>query len=107
MYHYTDGGLRNVWLANGHEIKNTPYGEGVVALDDMDQRQAKQVLVEMARLLAVAATPGKVMQRTNGNQRFDRLECHGGRLPVQEGCFRKAPSGPEPVLQFKRNNLIN
>jgi len=29
MYHFTDGGLRNVWLANGYEIKQTPYGEGV------------------------------------------------------------------------------
>ena len=29
MYHYTDGGLRNVWLANGYEIKKTPLGEGV------------------------------------------------------------------------------
>jgi putative transcriptional regulator len=29
MYHYTYGGLRNVWLANGYEIKQTPYGEGV------------------------------------------------------------------------------
>ncbi len=29
MYHYTDGGLRNVWLANGYEIKKTPFGEGV------------------------------------------------------------------------------
>jgi DNA-binding transcriptional regulator YiaG len=29
MYHYTDGGLRNVWLANGYEIIQTPYGEGV------------------------------------------------------------------------------
>lgn len=29
MYHYTDGGLRNVWLANGYEIQKTPFGEGV------------------------------------------------------------------------------
>ena len=29
MYHCTDGGLRTVWLANGDEIKQTPYGEGV------------------------------------------------------------------------------
>ena len=29
MYHYTDGGLRNVWLANGYEITQTPHGEGV------------------------------------------------------------------------------
>lgn len=30
MYHYTDGGLRNVWLANGYEIKQTPHGKGVL-----------------------------------------------------------------------------
>ena len=35
MYHYTDGGLRNVWLANGYEIKKTPFGEGV-AFHDLD-----------------------------------------------------------------------
>ena len=29
MYHYTDGGLRNVWLANGYGITQTPYCEGV------------------------------------------------------------------------------
>ncbi|MFZ6769917.1 helix-turn-helix domain-containing protein [Undibacterium sp. Di26W] len=29
MYHFTDGGLRNVWLANGYVEHNTPYGKGV------------------------------------------------------------------------------
>lgn len=24
MYRYTDGGLRNVWLANGYEVKQPP-----------------------------------------------------------------------------------
>ena len=33
MYHYTDGGLRNVWLANGYTVRQTPYGEGVVIHD--------------------------------------------------------------------------
>ena len=33
MYHYTDGGLRNVWLANGYEVKETPYGSSVVIQD--------------------------------------------------------------------------
>ena len=33
MYHYTDGGLRNVWLANGYEIRKTPYGDGIVFHD--------------------------------------------------------------------------
>lgn len=28
-YHYTESGLRNVWLKNGYTIRNTPYGETV------------------------------------------------------------------------------
>ncbi|MEN9888670.1 MAG: hypothetical protein RL559_707 [Pseudomonadota bacterium] len=34
MYHYTDAGLRNVWLANGYKVQKTPYGEAV-AIDDL------------------------------------------------------------------------
>lgn len=29
MYHFTDGGLRNVWLENGYVEKDTPYGKAV------------------------------------------------------------------------------
>lgn len=29
MYHYTECGLRNVWLENGYVIQKTPYGKGV------------------------------------------------------------------------------
>lgn len=29
MYHYTQCGLGNVWLANGYRVKVTPYGKGV------------------------------------------------------------------------------
>lgn len=35
MYHYTDGGLRNVWLANGYTERVTPYGKAV-AIHDLD-----------------------------------------------------------------------
>jgi DNA-binding transcriptional regulator YiaG len=35
ILHYTDGGLKNVWLQNGFEIRKTPYGEGV-AIHDVD-----------------------------------------------------------------------
>lgn len=36
-YHYTEGGLRNVWLENGYKIHATPYGEtvSIVALDEL------------------------------------------------------------------------
>ena len=40
MYHYTDGGLRNVWLANGFEIKKTPFGVAVTFHDSDGLRQA-------------------------------------------------------------------
>ena len=35
MHHYTDGGLKNVWLQNGFELRSTPYGKGV-AIHDVD-----------------------------------------------------------------------
>lgn len=33
MYHYTECGLRNVWLKNGYVIHDTPYGKGVSIQD--------------------------------------------------------------------------
>ena len=33
MYHYTDGGLRNVWLANGYAKHSTLFGDGVAIQD--------------------------------------------------------------------------
>lgn len=33
MFHYTDGGLRNVWLFNGYTVRTTPYGEGIAIHD--------------------------------------------------------------------------
>ncbi|MGH8759518.1 MAG: transcriptional regulator [Burkholderiales bacterium] len=35
MYHYTDCGLNNVWLKNGYNVVDTPYGRGV-SIDDAD-----------------------------------------------------------------------
>jgi DNA-binding transcriptional regulator YiaG len=35
MYHFTDGGLGNIWLANGYEEHDTPYGKGV-SFHDLD-----------------------------------------------------------------------
>lgn len=35
MHHYTDGGLRNVWLVNGYTIRQTPYGQAV-AIQDLE-----------------------------------------------------------------------
>lgn len=33
MYHYTESGLRDVWLVNGYVEKDTPYGKVVSFID--------------------------------------------------------------------------
>ena len=34
-YHYTEGGLINIWLANGYTVRKTKYGNGV-SIHDVD-----------------------------------------------------------------------
>lgn len=52
MYHYTDGGLRDVWLKNGYVEKNTPYGKAV-AFQDLEG-------LTKAICLALVRRPGKL-----------------------------------------------
>jgi DNA-binding transcriptional regulator YiaG len=33
MYHYTESGLRNIWLVNGYLVKRTSYGKAVSIRD--------------------------------------------------------------------------
>jgi len=40
MYHYTDGGLRNVWLTNGYVEHQTKYGKGISFHDSDGLTQA-------------------------------------------------------------------
>lgn len=35
MLHYTDGGLNNIWIVNGYEIRKTSYGKAI-AIHDID-----------------------------------------------------------------------
>ncbi|WAC72025.1 hypothetical protein OU995_20985 [Roseateles sp. SL47] len=52
MYHYTECGLDNVWLANGYTTKTTAYGKAV-SVADADQLQAllaERVVSKPARL---------------------------------------------------------
>jgi DNA-binding transcriptional regulator YiaG len=50
MYRYTDGGLRNVWLVDGYELRKTPFGDGVV-IHDLDD-------LTKAVCMALAEKPG-------------------------------------------------
>ena len=51
MYHYTDGGLTNVWLQNGYEVRSTPYGNGVAIYD------LEGLVKEICLALAVKSSP--------------------------------------------------
>jgi putative transcriptional regulator len=52
MYHYTESGLRNVWLANGYDKRATPYGKGIAIqnVEDLHRAIARQ-LVRLPRPL--------------------------------------------------------
>ena len=51
MYHYTESGLRNIWLMNGYVVKRTPYGE-TVSIRDLEglHRYIGSVIAEQPRL---------------------------------------------------------
>lgn len=51
MLQYADGGLRNVWLANGYEIRHTRHGEAV-AISNQDGL-TKAVCAALTRKLGI------------------------------------------------------
>lgn len=54
MFRFTDGGLRNVWLANGYTTERTPYGEAVSIQDlpGLVQAICKALIRKKSRLSA-------------------------------------------------------
>jgi len=46
MYHYTESGLRNVWLVNGYTVRKTPYGKGIAieSLEGLHRAIARQIV---------------------------------------------------------------
>lgn len=52
MYHYTECGLDNVWLANGYTQKDTAYGKAVAVsmADELHKALADQLVKKPARL---------------------------------------------------------
>ena len=55
MYHYTESGLRNVWLVNGYTLRKTPYGKGI-AIDNLEglHRAIARQIVRLSRPLTGA-----------------------------------------------------
>ena len=52
MYHYTECGLKNIWLANGYHVHATPYGRGISIehVAELQRAIAQSVLRKAGRL---------------------------------------------------------
>jgi DNA-binding transcriptional regulator YiaG len=52
MYHYTESGLPNVWLANGFQTIETPYGEAVQVdqVEDLHRAIARDLVRDRPHL---------------------------------------------------------
>ena len=64
MYHYTFGGLQDVYLVNGYTIKQTPHGEAVAFVDGEGLERA--ICDALARKDGALAGAGLRYIRTSG-----------------------------------------
>lgn len=92
MYHYTDGGLPNVWLVNGFEVKQTPFGEAV-SFHDIDG-------LTQAICLALTEKPGKL---TGAEFRYIRS---GGMLLSQPSLGKLIGIDGQSVARWEKSGRI-
>jgi putative transcriptional regulator len=117
-YHYTDSGLRNIWLASGFEVVETNYGKGVAIHDieglhraigetlakkawltgaevrflrkemDMSQRALGELLGNTDQAIAKWEKFGKVPKTADRMIRLIYLEHIGGNVPIRQTIER-------------------
>lgn len=92
MYHYTDGGLRNVWLANGYQIKKTPFGDAV-AIHDADG---------LAKSICLALT-GKPGLLTGTEFRYIR---QGGMALSQPALGKMMGIDGQSIARWEKNGKV-
>lgn len=84
LYHYTESGLRNVYLKNGYSINKTPYGRGVSIHD----------VAGLHQLLGMELVCNKAGKLSSTEIRFLRVEMDlpqvllAGLLGVSENTIR-------------------
>lgn len=118
QYHYTDSGLRNIWLASGFEVVETEYGTGIAIHDveglhraigetlarkawltgaevrflrkemDMSQRSLGQLLGNTDQAIAKWEKFGKVPKTADRMIRLIYLEHIGGNVPIRQTIER-------------------
>jgi len=91
MYHYTDGGLRNVWLANGYIEHETKYGRGI-SFHDTDG-------LTKAICMALYKKPGKLT-----GVEFRYIRC--GLLLSQKSLGKKLGYTEQAVAKWEKTGKI-
>lgn len=91
MYHFTDGGLRNVWLTNGYTEHSTPYGKGI-SFQDLDG-------LTKAICLALVRKPGKL---TGSEFRYIR----NNMLLSQKALAELMGYGEQSVAKWEKSGKI-
>ncbi|MFZ6681920.1 hypothetical protein [Undibacterium sp. Tian12W] len=91
MYHYTDGGLRNVWLTNGYIEHKTKYGNGV-SFQDSDG-------LTQAICKALSHKPGKL---TGAEFRYIR----SSMLLSQKSLGKTLGYSEQAVAKWEKNGKI-
>ena len=117
-YHYTDSGLRNIWLVSGFDVVETEYGTAVAIHDvaglhraigetlakkawltgaevrflrkemDMSQRALGQLLGNTDQAVAKWEKLGKVPKTADRMIRLIYLEHIGGNVPIRQTIER-------------------
>ncbi|WP_041682663.1 helix-turn-helix domain-containing protein [Pusillimonas sp. T7-7] len=100
MYHYTESGLRNVWLANGYKIRNVG-GEEAVAIHDVDElhRTIGRNLARKSRLTGaelrflrkeMGLSQNRLAEMFGSSEQTVSLWERRGRMPVGYGRLMRA-----------------
>ncbi|AQV95792.1 hypothetical protein BJN34_18090 [Cupriavidus necator] len=92
MYHYTDGGLKSVWLANGYKIQSTPHGKGM-SIEDLDG-------LCVAICLALAKKPSPL---TGTEFRYIRS---AGLMQSQAGLAKLLGSNEQAVARWEKTGKL-
>lgn len=92
MYHYTDGGLRNVWLANGYKVQRTPHGEGV-SFDNLDG-----LIAAICKALVTQLAP------LSGAE-FRYLRC-SGLMQSQAGLAKLLGNNEQAVARWEKSGKV-
>lgn len=91
MYHFTDGGLRNVWLTNGYIEHETKHGKGV-SFQDLDG-------LTKAICLALVRKPGKL---TGAEFRYVR----SSMLLSQKSLARMMGYSEQAIAKWEKTGKI-